>query len=436
MADPISPNSDPISDNPSPGLNTPRPTGRPVYESTLLPERRRRRFAPWLIVPGLLILLLAALYYLLFGPRPRRAVATAGRLIYTATAAPGGGSRLWSASGTPGGAPVPLTESRDGDSQPTFSADGNQILFLNHPAGGINQVFLADADGKNRVQITRTSGAKAAPLFAPRSNTLIAYLSGPTLAVQNVGKSDASILLPARPQQSAQTDAADQNHPQDTGASVASYSWRRGADTDTPGLAAALDTGGVETLAILPTLSAEPLLTRGGDPKGPPLIAADAFSCAWSPDGSHLAAALLRASGGPGGSRISGLFLLDPLGNPQPPLFLTPPNAPIGPENPVFSPDGQWITFELWRQPDLASRVRLGLWIIPATGGSPRELAKGDAGGAAFSTDSSTVYFLAPRPGGGHTLKRIGTDGSGPASLSDGQGDVTSFAVSPQTTDR
>lgn len=433
MADPISPNSNPNSDNLSPGLNTPRPTGRPVYESTLLPERRRRRFSPWLIVPGLLILLVAALYYLLFGPRPRRAVATEGRLIYTASAP--GGSRLWLASGTPGGVSVPLVESRDGDSQPVFSADGNQILFLNHPAGGINQVYLADADGKNRVQITRTSGAKAAPAFAPRSNTLIAYLSGPTLAVQNASKSDASILLPARPQQSAQTDAAEANHPQDTDSSVASYSWRRGPDDDTPGLAATLDTGGVDTLAILPTLAAEPLLTRGGDPKGPPLIAADALSCAWSPDGSHLAAALLRASGGPAGSRISGLFLLDPQGAPQPPLFLTPPNAPIGPENPLFSPDGRWITFELWRQPDLASRVRLGLWIIAAAGGSPRELAKGDAGGAAFSPDSSTVYFLAPRPGGGHDLKRIGTDGSGLASLSDGQVDVTGFAVSPQTTD-
>lgn len=433
MADPISPNSNPDSDNPSPGLNTPRPTGRPVYESTLLPERRRRRFSPWLIVPGLLILLIAALYYLLFGPRPRRAVATAGRLIYTVAA--NGGSHLWSASGTPGGASVPLTESHDGDSQPVFSADGNQILFLNHPVGGINQVYLADADGQNRVQLTRTSGAKAAPTFAPRSNTLIAYLSGPTLAVQNASKSDASILLPARSQQSAQTAAADPNHPQDTDTSVTAYSWRRGSDDDTPGLAATLDTGGVETLAILPTLAAEPLLTRGGDPKAPPLIAADALSCAWSPDGAHLAAALLRASGGPGGSHISGLFLLDPQGAPQPPLFVTPPNAPIGPENPLFSPDGQWITFELWRQPDLASRVRLGLWIIAASGGSPRELAKGDAGGAAFSPDSSTVYFLAPRPGGGHDLKRIGTDGSGLASLSDGQVDVTGFAVSPQTTD-
>ena len=427
MADPTSPNSD----EPSPGLNTPRLTGRPVYQSTLLPERRRRRFSPWLIVPGLLILLLAALYYLLFGPRPRPAVATAGQVIYSA-AAPGGGSRLWRASGTAGAASAPLTGTLDGDSQPAFSADGNQILFLNRPAGGVNQVFLADADGKNRVQITRTTGAKSAPSFAPGSNSLVAYLSGPTLAVQNAEQGDASILLPARPRQTAQSDAADPGHAQDADTTVSAYTWRRGTDADTPGLAATLDTGGEQTLAILPTLSDEPLLTRGSDPKGPPLLSADALSCAWSPDGSHLAAAFLRVQGGPNQPRLSGLFLLDPAGNPQTRLFLTPPNAPIGPENPVYSPDGQWLTFELWRQPDLASRVRLGLYLVPAAGGSPRELAKGDAGGAHFSPDSQTVFFLAPRKDGGHDLKRTGVDGSGAALLSDGRTDVTGFAVSPQ----
>ena len=432
MADPTSPDpNDALPSDP----NAPRLTGRPVYQSTLLPGRRRRRFSPWLIVPGLLILLIGALYYLLFGPRSRPTVATAGRIMFTAAAAPGGGSRLWSCSGTAAGSAEALGGSLDGDSQPAFSADGNQILFLNQPAGGINQVFLADADGKNRAQITRTSGAKSAPSFAPGSDTLIAYQSGPTLAVQNAGKGEASTLLPGRPRQSAQPDASDTAHAQESASTVASYAWRRGPNTDTPGLAATLDTGGVQTLAILPTLSDEPLLTRGGDPKGPPLVSADALSFVWSPDGSRLAAALLRASGGPGQPRLSGLFLLNPAGSPQTRLFVTPLNAPIGPESPTYSPDGRWLTFELWRQPDLASRVRLGLWIVAADGGTPRELAKGDAGGAAFAPDSSAVYFLAPRKGGGHDLTRIGTDGGALTLLSDGRLDVTGFAVSPQAAD-
>ena len=105
-------------------LNAPRPTGRPIYESSLLPTRKRRRCPPWLVIPGLLLILSAALYFLIFAPKPRRAVATAGQVVYAAAdpAAPNA-AHLWIIPAE-GGSPRPLTTGAGEDSSPVFTADG------------------------------------------------------------------------------------------------------------------------------------------------------------------------------------------------------------------------------------------------------------------------------------------------------------------------
>ena len=108
--------------------------------------------------------------------------------------------------------------------------------------------------------------------------------------------------------------------------------------------------------------------------------------------------------------------------------------ATAGPQNPVFSPDGTQILFEAWSQPDLASRRRLGLFLVPTDGSAPPRLVyKGDASQAQFAPDGSAIFFLAGRPGGGHDLCRIAPDGTGFARLSDGRADVSGLSVSPQS---
>ncbi len=64
-------------------------------------------------------------------------------------------------------------------------------------------------------------------------------------------------------------------------------------------------------------------------------------------------------------------------------------------------------------------------------------IAKGDAGAAQFSRDSRQLFFLQRRRDGGHDLLRLNVDGlnvdgTAPARLTDGQADVTGFALSPQ----
>ena len=433
MADDNLLSSSPASPEPFP--NEPRPTGRPIYESSLLPARRRRRFSPWLIVPGLLLILLAIFYILVFGPKPRRSVATFGMVAYTSDQNSPGTPHLWLTAADGSGTARQITTGPASDTEPAFTADGNQIAFLSNRGGGSNQVWLVDSDGKNVVQVTRTAGAKSSPLFAPGSSTLLGYLSGASLAVQEVGKGDASLLLPPAAGTSARPDSTDPGQTSGAASSVTAFVWKPASDqTDsTPGIAAVLETAGVQTLAVLQTLSSAPRLTQNDKPDGPPLAAADRLSLACAPDGTRLAVGMLHVQGLPAGQKTSALIQCDGSGSVQKPLLPLLPNPAVGPQDPLYSPDGTQLLFEIWRQTDLASRAVLGLFIVDADGtGTPHILAKGDAEDAQFSRDGKQVFFLARRRDGGHDLYRISADGTRPTRLSDGHSDITSFAVSPQ----
>ena len=419
--------------------NEPRPTGRPVYESSLLPQRKHRRFSPWLIIPGLLLILAAVFYFLVFGPKPRRFVPTVGTIVVASDLNSPGVSHLWvvNADGA-GAAPRQLTTGAAADTNPVFTADGNQLAFLSNRAGGPNQIWMVDSDGKNVVQVTRTAGAKAAEKFAPGSNSLLGFLSGASLAVEDVGKGDAALLLPtpATSTHSSSTDPSQASEGASAAAAV-SFVWKpsaaANADASGVGLAAVLEAGGVETLAVLPTLASAPRLTQNDKPNGPPLAAADRLSLAYAPDGTKLAVGMLHVQGLPGNQKISGLIEFDADGNVKKPIVPPVRDPSIGPQNPVYSPDGTQVVFEIWQQADLASRKVLGLDIVDADGtGAAHPLARGDAEAAQFAPDGKQVFFLARRRDGGHDLYKINAGGASPLRLSDGHSDVTSFALSPQ----
>ena len=425
-------------DNPTPSSsslfpNEPRPTGRPVYESNLLPQRRRRRFSPWLIIPGLLVILLAVFYFLVFGPKPRRFVPTAGTVVFASDLNSPGTAHLWTVKtdGT-SAAPRQITTGSSADISPVFTADGNQLAFLSNRGGGPNQIWMVDGDGKNPVQVTRTAGAKADPKFAPDSNSLLGFLSGASLAIEDVGKGDPALLLPAP---ATSTHSSSTDPAQEANAAAVSFAWKPavGKDLDSVGLAAVLETAGVQTLAVLPTLASAPRLTQNDQPNGPPLAAADRLSLAYAPDGTKMAVGMLHVQGLPAGQNVSGLILFDGDGAVLKPIVPPQKDAALRPQNPVYSPDGTQVVFELWRQTDLASRTILGLFIVDADGtGTPHILAKGDAEAAQFSPDGKQVFFLARRPDGGHDLYRINADATSPVRLTGGRSDITGFALSPQ----
>ena len=412
-------------------LNAARPTGRPIYEPAALTTHKRRRFSPWLVIPTLLAALAALLYFLLFAPKPRHAVATAGTLIYASDANSPGVSHLWLSQADGSGA-HPLTSGAFSDASPAWTADGYQLAFVSDRTQGQNQIYVMDGDGKNVAQLTHNPGAKAQPAFAPASNSLLGYLAGGTLVVGDVTKGESSPLLPSS-LQSAHPGSVDKSQQPEAEAVITGFAWRKTADSTNPGLAAVEENAGVQNLVVLPDLGSSLIRTQNGQAGGPPLASADSVNPTWAPDGARLAVALLHVQGLSGGRKGSLLAQFDASGIAQRSLIPPIADPAIGPQAPVFSPDGSALLFELWQQPDLASRKRLGLFRVPTDGsGTVQPLARGDAGAAQFSLDGKYVYFLARRPNGGHDLWRISPDGTSPSRVSDGKADVTSYALSPQ----
>ena len=407
-----------------------RPPRRPVYQSTLLPERTRRRIPPWVAVPVLLLVLGGVFLFLLASPHRRRALPTAGQMVYASDAGTPGTPHLFVAN-SDGTNARRLTTQTGPETAPAWSPDGVQIAFLAPGAGGANQVWTVDADGQNFQAVTRTAGDKTRPRFSPADPNLLAFGTGGALSVADVNTGSADRVLPPPPEASSHAQDPDAVRSVSPNVTVTDYAWIPSADKTAPGLAAAEDAGGVQALLLLPALSGKPF---DSTPSGGPLAAADTLSVAASPDGAHLAVALLGVRGLPKGRALSALLLFDPSGQASGQRPLAAVNrADTGPQNPVFSPDGTQIAFELWNVPDIARRRTVGLFVVPADGSSPpRPVFRGDAGGACWTADGAALLFTVRRPDGGHDLCRVGADGQGFARLSDGQADVTSAAASPQ----
>lgn len=428
MADPTPPHFPPSS----PG--TPPPSGpklrRPVYEPSLLPARKRRRASRWVMLPALLVALGGALYLVLIVPHQRRFVPTAGQIVYASDAGSPGHARLW-LSGADGGSPKLLPGTQGDISAPVFSPDGSQVAFL-ASAGGNPQVFVTDADGQNAQQVTRNAGAKQQPAFAFASSVLLAYLSGGVLSTVDTVTGDTSLLLPpstgtTRPQNG---DALI-NSPS---VIIGRFAWAPAPGLDTQGLAAVEATADVQALVVLPTLSGRARDTQTDQPNSPPLAAADTLTLGWSPTGNLLAVAMMGIKGLPPGRQLSAIALFDREGNPagSRPLALTQ-SASLGPQNPVFSPDGSTLCFELWQMPDLAHARCLGVYSVPTDGSQPpHRLVAGDAEQVRFAPDGGHLLFLRARPGGGHDLYSAPVSGGAASRLSAEVADVTGFDVSPQ----
>ena len=233
-----------------------RRSHRPVYEPSLLPTRRRRRASPWVVIPGLLLLLGVILYVILVAPHQRRFVASAGRIAFASDQGSPGDAHIW-ISGPDGAGAHRLTSSAADEAAPAWSGDGSQIAFLSSAPGAEPQIVVADADGQNVRQVTRNSGAKSQPQFAPSDSSLLGYTAGGALSTADVLNGETVRLLPTVSEtnraQSADAAGATAQPP-----IMTAFSWCPGKDRAQQGLAAVEDAGGVQALVLLPTLSDKP----------------------------------------------------------------------------------------------------------------------------------------------------------------------------------
>ena len=417
------------SDPAGEGLEPPKP--RKVYESSLLPDRRRR-ISPWVFVPVVVAIVGLGAYLMLTGKKVR-AVNTVGS-IAVAMKSPDGNSRIWigKADGT---AFQPVSpENADADS-PAYSPDGNQITFIEN-RDGVRQIYLMDADGKAPIQVTSGGSSKSLPSFVPSDRIHIGYLSGGVLYTSRTDTGETDRILPPATdlKHKTDTDSDQQGSSATTGSPVVvGYAFSPATDPSQQRLSAVEDLNGTEVLAFLPSLSGDAITTHPDNGVDKPIFPAPLVTFSWMPDGGHLWATGLTESNGKGAT-VSPLFPFsftgDASGRPIPLVAQTP----IKFENPIPSPNGNLIAITAWYEPNLADRRSVGIGIVPADGSAPvHPIFNGPAEDVEFTQDGQWLLCILKRKDGGHDLYKVDINGtSTPVRLTDGKMDVTGFAVSRQ----
>ena len=100
--------------------------------------------------------------------------------------------------------------------------------------------------------------------------------------------------------------------------------------------------------------------------------------------------------------------------------------------DPVLSPDGKTIAFQV-RETDYAADKGLnGIWVVPVAGGQPQRITDKalNASAARWSTDGASVYFLASKDGTSQ-FWRVGAKGGTAAPVTQLPLDVNNFKLAP-----
>ena len=145
-------------------------------------------------------------------------------------------------------------------------------------------------------------------------------------------------------------------------------------------------------------------------------------SISFSPDGKSLAAAELDLSG-----NEAGIFTINLQTGEK--IRLTTPDAPAVDHTPRFSPDGKNLAFIRY-----FSSFRREIFIVPATGGEPRQITSDDARiyGLVWNADSESLFFTSFRRANQLNLWQILLNGkTEPQMISTGSKNLQDLAISP-----
>ena len=197
---------------------------------------------------------------------------------------------------------------------PAWSPDGRRLAYVAPAAGGLADVYVADADGKNRAWLTRTPGlAEDDPRWSPDGKRLVVERSGRLFVLRADRRGERFLANGSEPAWSAKR-------------SRISFV---GATDD---LYVVHPSGrGLRRLTSTPAVESQP---------------------AWSPDGRKLAYVALE-----GGS--TDLYVLDVAS-----ASVTRLTQDVnGEASPVWAPGGRTITF-------VGDRPGGPVWSIPAAGGA------------------------------------------------------------------
>ena len=410
---------------------------RKVYESQLELRRNRRRTPKWIFV-ALFAAVSTVLYYLIVvAPHVRRHVNTAGKLVFIAEDRNTGHSHIW-ISNIDGSNPKQLTKGDSSEESPTFSADGNQIAFSSNREGGIYQLFVMDADGKNLVQITKNAVPKLFPRFDPVDSTELFYIADGGLNVVNTFTFESDRLLP-QTANGPHTDV-DQGMSGNDHMLIKSYDLSHTANSKITSVAAVEDFNGINRLVLLPDINGKSIESQsdiaqtpvGGAPSSP-IVASDAMTVRWKPDGRSVAVSMIGINGMGGDKGLSAIALFTTDGHIVPPgPFFVVRDKSEGLQNSAFFPDGSRIVAEVWSKADTDQPDRIGIATLPVTGGVPTMMLPSPGESPTVDRAGDKVFVLVFNKKGIRSLVSLDLKNHDVNAVTNSPGDITEYSLSPQ----
>jgi dipeptidyl aminopeptidase/acylaminoacyl peptidase len=287
-----------------------------------------------------------------------------------------------------GGAPHVFPGDDVSASEARWSPDGRRVAYI---TGG--QLWVADADGGNRVQLTKLSGGATGPIWAPTGSP-IAFTSSvyPDCATDACNASRDSSAA-ANPVKAHIADQLMYRH---------WTAWDNGTRS--------------HLFVIAPDGSGLRDLTQGARYDVPPGPFGGSEGYAFAPDGSELAYTAKDAGRGDAWSTDLNLYVVSTAAGA--PVVITASN-PAADQNPVYTPNGRFIAYASQKRAGFESD-RWRLMLYNRADKSTRELLPTwdrNADAYVFTPDMSALYVNTTDAGREKLYRWVLEQGTAGASL-------------------
>jgi TolB protein len=301
--------------------------------------------------------------YAMARERNLKTIAAASAVAVVALLTVWGVGRMRAERPVPAGIPMQVTDQDGWEGEPAISPDGTRIAYVSLASGNAD-VYVTDILGGRTLKLTDHEGDDTSPTWFPDGATLafVSDRSG-TECVWTVGQFGGGVNMLVE----------DAIHPAVS------------PDGDRVAFSRVLDSGALRIFAAPVSDPSDAIALTGPDDG-----LWDHVASSWSPDGRMI-----------GYSATRDIWAVPADGGE--PIRLTSDNTADA--APVWSPDGEYVYFDSWREGTLA------LWRVRAGGGTPVRMTQGTGYEAepTVSKDGSRLAYSAGSTGSGAIIMDIET---------------------------
>lgn len=343
------------------------------------------------------------LYYMQQGPAILMKSPEEQKIAYISDA--DGNHDIWLMNAN-GSGKVNITNDKADDQMPVWSPDGKEIMAISDKTGNTYQIYASSWTGRYKVRRTNSAGSKDSIVWRHDGEEIGYIANGKVYTLGRHGGEEEQ-FLPAH-------DSPDLAEMSGTSNPFIYASWS--SDNKEIFYIRQADAGNeISVINASPESQTKPLT----------IIAAQNVDAAWSVAGSKIAIAFIDQDGN------NGILVYDNDTLDVRKLIMTKGDT-IGFAKPVWTPDSSVIVFEEWSILDGIHEKCLGIYGINASGGKPFLIAAGDARQPKISPDGKTVIYTLPYDGKKRNIWSRSIDGKGsPVNLTDSKGDNFDPAWSP-----